>query len=74
MTDRTRHLTVVLDEDMRVDDVEYVVDAIQMIKCVDKVVVGDPPNVMERMTAKQDLIKEFHKFYMKLLGYEDYTT
>jgi hypothetical protein len=34
MTDRVNALTVVLDRDMRDDDVQCVVDAIRMIKCV----------------------------------------
>ncbi len=41
MTDRHRTLTVVLDHDMRSDDVEAVVDAIKMIRCVSKVMTGD---------------------------------
>lgn len=34
MTDRIKGLIVTLDDDYREDDVQRVVDAIQMIKCV----------------------------------------
>jgi hypothetical protein len=34
MTDRIHSLTVVLEKDMRDDDVECVINAIRMIKCV----------------------------------------
>lgn len=67
MTDRTRHLTVVLDRDMRVDDVEHVVNAIKMVKYVDDVLVGEPPDYMARITAKQELVQKFRDFYGKLL-------
>lgn len=40
MTDRVRTLTVTLDRDMRDDDVQAVVEAIRMVKCVGDVQLG----------------------------------
>ncbi len=37
MTDRVNALTVVLDKDMRVDDIEHMIAAISMLKGVKKV-------------------------------------
>ncbi len=34
MTDRVRHLTVTLDDDFRVDDLEVIVNAIRLIRGV----------------------------------------
>jgi len=42
MTDRIQNLTVVLSHDMRKDDVELVMKAISMIKCVRDVQLGEP--------------------------------
>lgn len=57
MTDRVRHLTVVLDRDMRDDDVKVVVEAIRMIKFVAAV----RPNIvlsgdsLARLVARNEL-------------------
>lgn len=41
MTDRVRTLTIVLEQDMRTDDVETVIDALKMIRCVQDVILGE---------------------------------
>jgi hypothetical protein len=69
MTDRTRHLTVVLEEDMRVDDAEAVVNAIKMIRCVAEVEVGPPPAHMARQEAKVELKREIFDFVQELLSW-----
>jgi hypothetical protein len=40
MTDRTRHLTVMLDGEYRLDDIEHLIKAIEMIKGVYKVEIN----------------------------------
>ena len=40
MTDRVRTITVVLERDMRTDDVQYVVDAIRMVRYVSHAEAG----------------------------------
>jgi len=53
MTDRVRTLTIQLDDDYRVDDVEYIVNAIRMVKGVNKVELGAPVDIADwsaRMT------------------------
>lgn len=66
MTDRTRYLTVILDKDVRVDDVEEVVAALKMIRCVEDVRIGLPPNHIEREVAKLELWRELSEFMQKL--------
>ena len=58
MTDRIRTLTVVLDRDMRDDDVEVVKSAIGMIKCVASIENGpavDYQDHMNRDIARSEL-------------------
>lgn len=45
MTDRVVSLTVILDKEYRVDDVEKIIDAIQMVKGVAHVENGPVSNV-----------------------------
>lgn len=45
MTDRVVSLTVILDKEYRVDDVERLIDAIQMVKGVAHVEKGPVSNV-----------------------------
>lgn len=67
MTDRTRHLMVLLDRDYRVDDdAKAIVEAIEMIRGVDQVKVGPPPDTMARASAKQELRQELREFIEKL--------
>ena len=57
MTDRIRTLTVLLEHDMRDDDVQVVVDAIRMIRYVAKVEHGrvDVGDWSAREIAKLEL-------------------
>ena len=55
MTDRIRYLTVALDKDIRTDDVQVVMDAIGMIKCVHKVERGEAIGSNEYFVAEKIL-------------------
>jgi hypothetical protein len=56
MTDRVRTLTVILDQDMRTDDVKTVVKALKMIRYVDDVELGSIDiDLIERRVARQEL-------------------
>jgi hypothetical protein len=57
MTDRTNHLTVVLDQDYREDDVESIIKAIGMIKGVISVGVNvtDSRDYVARANARAEL-------------------
>lgn len=41
MTDRIRTLSVLLEKDLREDDVRAIVDAIKMVRCVETVELGE---------------------------------
>lgn len=49
MTDRISHLTVSLDRDYRDDDVEVIIRAIEMIKGVAQVNMGEPVNMNDHI-------------------------
>lgn len=53
MTDRIQDLTVVLDSDIREDDVECIMDAILMIKGVQSVGKGKPVNFEDHMARQR---------------------
>lgn len=57
MTDRISSFTVTLDEDIRVDDVEFIVNAIKAIKHVRSVVprVANVEQYLAQERARQDL-------------------
>jgi hypothetical protein len=58
MTDRIRHLTVLLEQDTRTDDLEPIIAAISHIRGVAKVTPGQPVNMSDyiaRETAKREL-------------------
>lgn len=58
MTDRIQHLTVVLDDDVRIDDVEGLVRAISMLRGVERVSTGKPVDSTDhlaRSRARQEL-------------------
>ena len=71
MTDRIRTLTVILDRDMRDDDVEVVKQAVQMVKRVASVqngeVVGGDEH-MRRTIALNEFIRTQYQF-LGLFGY-----
>ncbi len=57
MTDRIHALTVVLDHDIREDDIEPLLNAIQMMKFVLRVepIVTTPSDLTARMRASREL-------------------
>lgn len=57
MTDRVHSLTVVLDENMRTDDVEALTNAIRMMKHVIAVDgnIADPESYMAQERARREL-------------------
>lgn len=67
MTDRVKGFTVVLKEDVRVDDVEATMNAIAMIKGVCEIYphIVDAEDEMNRMRIKSELRKKFYDFIDK---------
>jgi hypothetical protein len=57
MTDRISHLTVTLTEDIRTDDVEHIINAIQMIRHVGSVTMGKPVDVTDYMAREHAKIE-----------------
>ena len=58
MTDRVRILTVALDREVRVDDLEAILTAIRMIQGVEAVIPGKPDNPQDwsaRMAVRSEL-------------------
>jgi hypothetical protein len=58
MTDRVQALTVVLDRDIRTDDVEHVINAIRMVKGVADVTdqhIADMDDHLARQRIRHDL-------------------
>lgn len=45
MTDHVQYLTVALDKDYQVDDVESIVNALKMVKGVQDVTLGEPKDM-----------------------------
>ena len=66
MTDRVRSLTVILDRDMRDDDVECVVAAIEMVKCVQAVELG-PVNDIDTYIARSVAVTEVRSALLEAL-------
>jgi len=62
MTDRIRHLTVVLDEDYRSDDVEAIVKAIQLIRGVASVDlhVVEAKDHLARSAVRDEIARDLH--------------
>lgn len=61
MTDRVRYLIVELDHDMRDDDAQNVINAIEMVKCVRRAELGNPLTAMnhvERQVVRGRIINE----------------
>ena len=63
MTDRVVTLTVALDRDYRIDDVENITNAIRMIKGVAAVDidVATPETYWAKTTARQELCEKIFK-------------
>jgi hypothetical protein len=68
MTDRIHALVVVLDHDIREDDVESVVQAIKMIRCVADVrtKVADFETYTARARVREDLRERMYKLWKDL--------
>jgi hypothetical protein len=64
MTDRVKGLTVILEHDMRIDDAEYILKAISMIKGVVEVhpKINNPSDFIARGRLKSELREKFYKF------------
>lgn len=67
MTDRIRTLKVLLDRDIRTDDLEFVTNAIKMIKGVQRVEDGDVVGIDEHM-ARDTALREFIIMHMEFLS------
>jgi hypothetical protein len=70
MTDRVHSLTVVLDADVRDDDVAPLIDAIRMMRGVADVraLVSDPVSHMAEMRARRDAAQRVLALYKELIG------
>ena len=71
MTDRVKGLYVVLDADYRVDDVEAIVNAIKMVKCVADVqtedMVSGVDDYMARTRVRSELASSLNKLINDIL-------
>lgn len=67
MTDRYDHIMVVLEEDMRDDDAEGILDAIRRIRGVAAVLphVVDANDAIERSRARFQLLTDIIKLFQK---------
>jgi len=68
MTDRTKGCWVAFDKDIRVDDVEWIINAIKMIKGVTDVELSitDSSDWINRAHIKAELKTEIINLYNKL--------
>jgi hypothetical protein len=73
MTDRIHAFTVVLDKDIREDDVQPILDAIKCIKCVASVtpIVANFEDHMARERVRQEWAMKFLEFYKELAGIKE---
>lgn len=65
MTDRVKALTVVLDADYRIDDIQVLVNAIKMMRCVADVEahVTNFEDYMNRARVRSDIFGEVVKAF-----------
>jgi hypothetical protein len=70
MTDRVKGFTVTLEEDIRIDDVEWIMQAICMIRGIAHVEpsISTSDDYMNRQMIKHELREKFLKFYTEELG------
>ena len=63
MSDRTRCMVVVLDDDYRTDDAQSIIDAIKMVRGVDSVSVrvSDITQHVAIETARAELRRKLHE-------------
>jgi hypothetical protein len=69
MTDRVKGFTVSLEKDIRIDDVEIIMQAISMIKGVADVTpsVSNPDDHINRIMLKHKFLEKFYDFIEKEL-------
>ena len=69
MTNRIKGFTITLEKDIREDDIQPILDAIQMIKGVASVTskVSDSVDHMARERVKSELRDKFYNFIQKEL-------
>ena len=60
MTDRVKALTVILEQDMRDDDVQVIIDAIRLIRHVARVepLIVTAEDHLARARVKQELLQQ----------------
>lgn len=65
MTDRVKGFTVTLEKDIRIDDVEVIMQAIRMIRGIADVEpsITSVEDHMNRQMVKNELREKFIKFY-----------
>lgn len=65
MTDRVKGFTVTLAEDIRVDDIEAVLNALRMVKGVIHVepVLNTPDDHFSKQRVKDELRDKFYDFF-----------
>lgn len=70
MTDRIRHLTVILDADYRDDDVVPILEAIRMVRGVDHVEehVVEAQDLITHRTVRSELERDLHKAIDNVFG------
>lgn len=58
MTDRVKGFTVALDKDIRIDDIEHIINAIKMVKGVSDVqpLITDSGDFIARVRVRQEFI------------------
>jgi len=68
MTDRIKGFTVALDNDIRIDDVEFIMNAIKMIKGVNNVesLVSDSSDFIARSRYKSEVQAKIFKMLDEL--------
>lgn len=69
MTDRVKGFTVTLEKDIRIDDVEVIMQAIRMIRGIADVKpsILTSEDYMNRQMVKYELREKFWKFYTEEL-------
>ena len=69
MTDRVKGFTVTLVKDIRIDDVEVIMQAIRMIRGIADVEpsISNSEDYMNRQMVKHELREKFLKFYTEEL-------
>ena len=68
MTDRIKGFTVALDNDIRIDDVEFIMNAIKMVKGVNNVepLVSDSSDFIARSRYKSEVQTKIFKMLDEL--------